>query len=108
MNYSEAQTFFETDFREPLMSKFLESYPDIFVNSRTLDKEVYRNSNPCMYSWFIFIANKVSFTNLSPKYRQTEDEFYNSDWSCVKRFVEDFKSSKDWQSFLFENTKINY
>lgn len=107
LTYTEAKDL-QNIFIEILKNKFLEHYPDTFVKSSVQTKEEYNAANGCMYSWFILICNRFDKLNFSPKYSQTEEETSNSDWSCVKRFIEDFQSTPHWQNFLFQNLNIGF
>ena len=93
-------------FKKILDKKFLATYPDVFIKCLTRDAEVYKASNGCMYSWYIFILNKFVPYNLSPEYSQTMEEIIESDWSCVERFVDDFEKDENWERFLFKNISI--
>ncbi|MDD5649092.1 MAG: hypothetical protein PHF86_01555 [Candidatus Nanoarchaeia archaeon] len=105
MNYLDAQKE-EDRFNKILHNKFINNYPDTFIKNSTRNKEEYDSANGCMYSWFIILINAFSHFNFSPKYSQTKNEIINSDWSCVKRLVDDFEKEDNWQSFIIEHIKI--
>lgn len=105
LTYNDAQKL-GMIFTQILKIKILQDYPDTFDKCKTLDQKEYDAANPCTYSWYMNICNSFFMFNFSPKYFQTEEEMLNSDWSYVKRFVDDFEKSKNWQAFLFEHMKI--
>lgn len=105
MDYLDAQKEFDR-FSKILNKKFINSYPDTFIKCSTKNKEEYESANGCMYSWFILLLNAFSKFNFSSKYSQTKDELINSNWSCIKRFVDDLEKEENWQKFIIENINI--
>jgi len=107
MNYKEANMLV-TASTALIAEKFAQVYPDTFVKCQTIDPEMYRNANPCMYSWYMGVVRGMSDLSFSPQYSQTLEETLEGDWSCVKRFVEDLQEADDPLHFLIENVQLKY
>ena len=88
--------------------KFVEIYPDAFVHCTTDDASIYKEANPCMYTWYLRGLRGIQNLDFSPKYEQTDEETVESDWSCVNRFFMDMKMCDDFLKFLIENVRLGY
>ena len=107
MNYKEANRLVNAS-TALVAEKFEEVYPDTFVKCKTIDPEMYRNANPCMYSWYMSVIRGINELNFSPQYSQTLEEAMEGDWSCVERFFDDLKEAEDALHFLIENVQLKY
>lgn len=89
-------------------NQFKDIYPDAFLHCTTKDPEIYRNANPCMYSWYLKAVKAIQNLDFSPRYQQTDKERIVSDWSCVETFFVDMRHTDNFLKFLIENVKIGY
>lgn len=85
--------------------KFKDIYPDAFVHCTTTDLKTYKNSNPCIYSWYLKALNGIQNLDFSPQYQQTDEECFESNWDCVERFFLDITKTDNFLKFLIENVK---
>lgn len=98
MTYDEAREFVENTFAPEIRNVFLEIWPDIFVRSRTLDKQIYDKSNGHMYEWYFMILNKLQ--NLPETPCIYEFQFNDNGYDYIQKMYNDFKQSKDKLKFL--------
>ncbi len=75
MSLPEAQRLIETKFFKLINDRLLEVYPDIFIKSRTRDKEKYENANGNMNNFSTRICNVLLRLNDGEgKYKRSIEE----------------------------------
>lgn len=84
----DAYKFVVEVFLPKLYNDFEEIYPDAFTKSKTLDTDVYKNSNPHMNFWFLQLSNSLMKLPETPGvYVQ---DWRNSDYSYIVKMYEDY------------------
>ena len=93
-----------------LHKRFLETYPETFIKSKTLDAEVYKNANGAMYSWYIVFINSFNEYRLEGEYKHTSEDIINNvnHQTKVDKFLNDLSEVDNWIEFLIRYMPSKY
>lgn len=89
MHYHEAREFMSNTFFATLRDTFLSVFPDVFVKSKTLDEQVYKNATPHPYKQYMYFSNKLMELPETPTVYERNYENGGS-YEFVKKMHDDF------------------